>query len=163
MRRFYLVTGLGCLLANPCVLMADELPAAQKSQQSRSNAEIRREIVGTWLTDGSFTYTNNLVSFSEALTYSTNGCYSATKTIVSAGKTRVEKCQGFWSVKDHILAYSITNSIGVSMTNCIGPEACEPFFYPQAKVVSVNGKQLILLEWMDQITFFERFDDHNKL
>jgi hypothetical protein len=83
------------------------------------------------------------------VTYTTNGCYSATKTAVSAGTNYVEKCQGFWSVKDRILTHSVTNFVGVK-------PGSEPFFYPQAKVIRVNEKQLLLFKSMDQLCWFQK-------
>lgn len=71
---------------------------------------------------------------------------------MSDGTTRIEKCEGFWSIRDWILTYSITNCMGGSIKNSSG----EPFFYPQAKVIEINGKHLVLLERLDQLVFFER-------
>jgi hypothetical protein len=157
MRSVHLTNVLAFLFAGLCLCAADETFTSSGIAKMSRDAEIRQKIPGTWISGG-ITFTNDLGALSETemLTFTTNACYSATQTTISAGKTRVKKCQGLWSVHDRILIYSITNCIGVSMTNCTGPEASEPFFYPRAKVVSVNEKQLVLLEWMDQIAFFDR-------
>jgi hypothetical protein len=130
--------------------MANEIPASQKVQGPQSDAEIRQKIIGTWVRGG-YTSTNKLGSFSEVetLIYTTNGFYSATKTIISAGRTRVQKCQGFWSVEDHILTYSVTNSVGVK------PHS-NPFFDTQARIIRINGNRMLLIEELDQMVWFER-------
>ena len=157
MRCSYLVTVLGFLLVSMCICTANETLASEDFSKMQSDPEIRQRIIGTWVTSGYVTSTNPLESFSEEemLIYATNGYYSATKTIVAAGRTSVKKCQGFWSVKGRILRYSITNSVGVK------PDS-EPFFYTQAKVIKVNHKQLLLFEWMDQLAFFERDSREDK-
>jgi hypothetical protein len=144
-RLFPLALTLALFDVSLCRSQTNGVPASQ------SDAEIRQKIVGTWVTGRSFTSTNKLESSSwfQMLTFMTNGCYSATQTVESAGTIRIETCQGYWSVQDHFLTYSATNSVGVR------PDT-EPFFYPQAKVIRVNKKQLCLFEWMDQLCWFQR-------
>jgi hypothetical protein len=153
MRLFPLVITLVFFHASQCLSQTNDIPSSHKAWNQQSDGEIRRKITGTW-DYGGYTFTNELGPFSvkEMLTYATNSYYSATRTIMSDGTTRIEKCEGFWSIRDRILTYSITNCMGVSITNCFG----EPFFYPMAKVIEINGKHLVLLERLDQIVFFER-------
>jgi hypothetical protein len=149
MRLYPLAVIFGLLGASLCLSRADDGHVSKKSWEPQSDTEIRQKIVGTWVSGGTFTNQNDLVSFSQALTFTTNRCYSAMQTIISAGKTNVETCQGFWSIKDHLLTYLVTNSVGVK------PDS-EPFFYLQAKVVRINGNYMFLSEWMDHLASFER-------
>jgi len=144
------IFGFMCL----CRSRAGEVSPWQIAWKPLNDAEIHQNIVGTWVTVGTFTSTNRLKSesFYETLEFTTNGCYSATRTIVSAGMNCIARCEGFWSVKDHILTYSITNSIGLKLDY----NDCEPFFYPQALVVRVNERQLLLRERLDRLCWFER-------
>ncbi|MEI6074379.1 MAG: hypothetical protein WCS94_02320 [Verrucomicrobiota bacterium] len=121
--------------------------------KAQTDEEIRQKLIGTWVGGGSCTSTNEAESFTwnETLKYATNGGYSKTKTIVGAGKTRVEKCQGIWSFKSHILTYSVTDSMGIK------PDLdLEPFFYTQAKIIWVKSEQLFLIE-RSHCAYFERF------
>ena len=141
----------GCSTVHQPLEKSKQSPTSSGNLPKTPNdSEIREKIIGTWIRGGVI-LTNDLGVFSkmEMLTFATNGCYSATKTIVSAGKTNVLKCQGLWSVEESLLTYSITNSIGVKPNS-------EPFFYEQAKVIKVSGKQLLLLLRMHQLVFFEK-------
>jgi hypothetical protein len=149
-RYFYLFIGLGSFLAS-LSLRADETQAAEDITKPQGDVEIRQRIIGTWTSGGSFTNTNEFVSFSQTLTYSTNGYYSAVKTVNSGGRTSVEKCEGTWSLQNRFLTYSITNSIGDQS----GLDSLR-FFYPQARVIHVSGEHLHIFEGTDRFAAFER-------
>ena len=161
-----LILGLALVLSGGlfgCSTVHQPLEKSKQSPASSGNLtktltddEIQQKLIGIWVGGGRTTSTNEAESFTwnETLRYATNGGYSKMKTIVGAGKTRVEKCQGLWFVKSHLLTYSVTNSMGIK------PDLdLEPFFYTQAKIIWVKREQLFLIE-RSHCAYFERF--HSK-